>query len=75
MLMAMPRSFSASVNATLVNWLPWSVLNISGWLCLAKASQDHRQFSWAVVNGDQEARLFGGETAFFGEGVVRCRFW
>jgi hypothetical protein len=30
MLMAMPSVFSRSVNARLVNWLPWSVLKISG---------------------------------------------
>ena len=30
MLMVTPRAFSALVNASLVNWLPWSVLKISG---------------------------------------------
>ena len=30
--------------------------------------------SFALVNGDQEARLFGGETALFWPAVVRCRF-
>ena len=30
MLMRMPRAWSAPVNARLVNWLPWSVLKISG---------------------------------------------
>src|ERR1019366_5131910 len=28
MLMATPRAFSASVNSSLVNWLPWSELKI-----------------------------------------------
>nr|UFD95334.1 hypothetical protein [Escherichia coli] len=26
----MPFDFNTSINASLVNWLPWSVLNISG---------------------------------------------
>jgi len=30
MLMAMPFFFSTSMNSALVNWLPWSVLKISG---------------------------------------------
>ena len=28
--MRMPASVSTSVKATLVNWLPWSLLKISG---------------------------------------------
>ena len=38
MLIATPRAFSASVNAWLVNWLPWSVLKISGCPYLVNAS-------------------------------------
>ena len=38
MLMATPRAFSAPVKSSLVNWLPWSVLKISGCPYLAKAS-------------------------------------
>jgi len=30
MLIAMPCCLSSSVNATLVNWLPWSELKIVG---------------------------------------------
>jgi hypothetical protein len=38
MLICTPRAFNASVNSSLVNWLPWSVLKISGCPCLLKAS-------------------------------------
>jgi hypothetical protein len=38
MLMRMPCAFSADVNASLVNWLPWSVLKISGWPYRSNAS-------------------------------------
>ena len=34
----MPRALSSSVNAALVNWLPWSVLKISGCPWRANAS-------------------------------------
>src|SRR5579863_7187279 len=34
MLMAIRLSLSRPVKASLVNWLPWSVLNISGFSCL-----------------------------------------
>ena len=38
MLIRMPASVSIWVNARLVNWLPWSVLKISGLPCRANAS-------------------------------------
>jgi hypothetical protein len=38
MLMVMASRFRTSVKATLVNWLPWSLLNISGLPCSHKAS-------------------------------------
>ena len=38
MLMATPRALSADVKASLLNWLPWSVLKISGCPYFAKAS-------------------------------------
>ena len=38
MLMAMPRSLSMSVKASLVSWLPWSELKITGCPWRAKAS-------------------------------------
>ncbi|WP_421931753.1 hypothetical protein [Phenylobacterium sp.] len=37
MLIAMPLSASRPVKAALVNWLPWSVLKISGLPCRAMA--------------------------------------
>ena len=38
MLIETPWFSSTLVKATLVNWLPWSVLKISGLPCLARAS-------------------------------------
>ncbi len=38
MLMAMPFFSRTPVNASLVNWLPWSLLKISGLPCLPIAS-------------------------------------
>ena len=38
MLIWMALSASRPVKAALVNWLPWSVLKISGLPCLARAS-------------------------------------
>src|SRR5258708_5866649 len=38
MLIAIPFSFSRPVKASLANWLPWSVLKISGFSFLERAS-------------------------------------
>ena len=38
MLMAMASRFTTSVKASLVNWLPWSLLNTSGLPCSRKES-------------------------------------
>jgi putative transposase len=38
MLIAILLAISTLVNASLVNWLPWSVLNIPGLPCLVSAS-------------------------------------
>ncbi len=38
MLMVMPSRLSTPINASLVNWEPWSLLNTSGLPCRRKAS-------------------------------------
>ena len=48
---------SRPVNAALVNWLPWSVLKISGLPCLASASSTaSRQNSTSIVIDTRQAR-------------------
>jgi hypothetical protein len=39
MEIVMPASLSVAVKSRLVNWLPWSVLKISGWPYRASASR------------------------------------
>jgi hypothetical protein len=51
-LTAIPFAANKSVNATLVNWLPWSLLKISGTPCRAcRPSVETHEFLWpALVN-------------------------
>ena len=57
MLIAMAFAISMPVNAALVNWLPWSVLKISGRPCRASASSTaSRQKSTSIVIDNRQAR-------------------
>ncbi len=57
MLMAMAFFTSRPVNAALVNWLPWSVLKISGLPCRTRASSTaSRQNSTSIVIDSRQAR-------------------
>jgi len=57
MLMAMPFFSSRPVKAALVNWLPWSVLKISGLQYLASASSTaSMQNSTSIVIDRRHAR-------------------
>ena len=57
MLIAMALSSSRPVNSVLVNWLPWSVLKISGLPCFASASSTaSRQNPTSMVIDSRQAR-------------------
>jgi len=53
--MATPRLLIASVKAMLVNWLPWSVLKISGEPCRANARLFQRVQAEPRVHADRDA--------------------
>jgi hypothetical protein len=60
MLTAMPAPSSAPVNASLVNWLPWSVLKISGFLPPPSArSRARRQKSVSSVGESSQCHGAG----------------
>ncbi len=75
MLMRMPSSFSRPVKAWLVNWLPWSVLKISGFPFPRRASSkasrqnetsmviDSRQLSTRRLNQSTTAARYGKQKA------------
>jgi hypothetical protein len=57
MLILIFASLRASIQLALVNWLPWSVLNISGLPCLASASfKASTQKSASSVFDSRQAR-------------------
>ena len=57
--MRMPASRRRPVKAKLVNWLPWSVLKISGASCAARASSSASvQKPASSVFDSRQARMY-----------------
>jgi len=66
MLMRMPASRSTLVKASPVNWLPWSVLKISGRpCCRAVRSASTQKLLSSVLDSSQDStrRLYQSMTA------------
>ena len=66
MLMRMPDAVSTSVKALAVNWLPWSLLNMSGVPCSSAASSASTQKPLSIVADNRQLttyRLYQSMTA------------
>ena len=58
LLIFTPCSWSAWVNSRLVNWQPWSVLQISGWTCPNASFKASTQQSASRVLDNREATTY-----------------